>query len=137
MQHERFFSSLSRPDRAQVTALVPAEALRIHPEPILRMRAALGEQAAGVLVRQLRDDLTHRLGRVRLLHAASDFADIVKEGRAIAGMARSLGLGDLALAAEYVMDCAGRADPAALAATVGRLVRLGQTATLHFTRSGR
>lgn len=137
MQQDRFFSRLSPADGGQVTALVPAEALRIHPEPILRMHAALGEQAAGVMVQQLRDDLTHRLGRVRLLHVACEFGDIIKEGRAIAAMARTLGLGDLALAAEHVTDCAGRPDAAALAATVGRMVRLGQAATLHFTRSRR
>lgn len=116
------------PGDDSVPALVPRDALRVDAEPLLRLQAAEGAQAAHAAVARAREEIAYRVPRLAGHHAASALPDLEREARAIAAAAGPIGLTDLTLSAAAVADCARRNDPAALAATVARLIRLGQRA---------
>ncbi len=113
---------------AIVVALSLSEPLRVDAEPILRLRAAEGLQVAEATVARARDEIGHRLGRAAELYAIGSLGLLQGEARGIAESALSVGLADLTRAARHVADCAGRNDPAGLAATLARLLRLGDRA---------
>lgn len=113
---------------AAVLRLSPPVALHVDAEPLLRLRAAEGPQAAQALVARTREDLSHRLGRVAALYGQGVLPPLAAEARGIALAAHPVGLVDLARVAQHVAACCGRDDPAALAATVARLLRLGERA---------
>lgn len=125
---------MSRPDLpppapgATVTALVPAVSLRVDAEPLLRLQTTQGPQATRDLVSRTCEELDHRLGQVSAHYRDSALAALAAEARGIAAAAMPVGLTELARAAAHVSACCSRNDPAALAATVARLVRLGDRA---------
>ena len=112
----------------RIALLIPGDVLRVDAEPLLRLRAVDGPQAASERIAQAREELAYRLSRVDLHHRAGAFDDLVIDLRAIAQAAMPIGLTDLGLVAAHVQDCATRGDAAALGATLARLGRLGAQA---------
>lgn len=108
--------------------LVPAVSLRVDAEPLLRLQTAQGSQAARDLVSRTCEELGHRLARIADHYRDCAFPELAAEARGIAAAAVPVGLTELARAASHVCACTARNDPAALAATVARLVRLGDRA---------
>lgn len=113
---------------ASVTALAPQDVLRVDAEPLIRLQASQGHQAAQEAVLRAREEIALRLGRIDERFRAGDRAAVLREARGIADAAGPVGLADLVRAAGHAATCAGRNDPAALAATVARVCRLGDRA---------
>lgn len=110
---------------AAILRLSPPVVLHVDAEPLLRLQAAQGTQAAQLFVARAREDLMHRLDQAALLYRRGAIAALGAEARGIALTAHPVGLVDLALVAGHVAACCGRDDPVALAATAARLTRLG------------
>lgn len=127
-----------RPVPAQIVQLMPRSVIRIDPEPLARLQAALGPQGAEDLVCRALEDISHRLRRLSEDHASGNLDKVSRGARSIAAVSAQIGLRDLALVAGHVLDCAGqdrtgqdsvRADvDMALAATLARLFRVGRRA---------
>ena len=117
-----------RPDSAQITQLVPRDVMRIDPEPLARLQVALGPQGAEDVVCRALEDISHRLRRLSEAHLARDLDKVSRGARSIAAVSAQIGLRDLALVAGHVLDCAGRDETDALAATLARLFRVGRRA---------
>ena len=117
-----------RPDLAQIVYLMPRDVMRIDPEPLARLQVALGPQGAEDVVCRALEDISHRLRRLSEDHVARDMDKVSRGARSIAAVSAQIGLGDLALVAGHVLDCAGRGDSGALAATLARLFRVGRRA---------
>lgn len=124
---------VDRPTSAQIAQLIPRDVVRIDPEPLARLQAALGPQGAEDVVCRALEDISHRLRRLSEDYAARDMDKIARGARSIAAVSGQIGLRDLALVAGHVLECAGHdcarheAD-AALAATLARLFRVGRRA---------
>ncbi len=109
---------------ASVTALCPVDRFLVDPEPVLRLEASLGAQAAAQLFERLREDLWHRLPLMGRQYARGENGPLASNARMVAEAARCLGYMALARCAQDVVICATRRDPAALGAVVARLARL-------------
>jgi len=119
---------LSPPKDDRVAVLIHGDILRVDAEPLMRLRAVEGAQAAAERVARAREELTFRLARVDQHHRAGTYEQMATDLRAIANTALPIGLTDLGLVADHVLVCARRGDSAALGATVARLGRLGAQA---------
>lgn len=117
-----------RPTTARIAHLTPREVMRIDPEPLARLHAALGPQGAEDVVCRALEDISHRLRRLSEDHGSGDMDRIARGARSIAAVSAQIGLRDLALVAGHVLDCAGRDEAGALAATLARLFRVGKRA---------
>jgi hypothetical protein len=120
--------------RASVTALCPVEGFTIDPEPLSRLEAALGAQAAAEVVARLREDLWHRLPLMGRQYARGDHGPLAANARLVAESARCLGYSGLSRCARDVVTCATRCDPAALGAVIARLARLAGQCPLELRR---
>lgn len=119
---------IDRPISAQIAQLIPRDVMRIDPEPLARLQAALGPQGAEDVVCRALEDISHRLRRLSEDHANDDLDRVARGARSIAAVSAQIGLRDLAHVAGHVLDCAGRVDPAALDATLARMFRVGRRA---------
>lgn len=112
----------------QIVHLSPRDVMRIDPEPLARLQAALGPQGAEDVVCRALEDISHRLRRMADQQAAGQADQICRAARSIAAVATQIGLRDLAVVAGHVADCAARNDRPGLAATLARLFRVGKRA---------
>lgn len=115
-----------RPASAQIAYLPLRDVMRIDPEPLARLQAALGPQGAEDVVCRALEDISHRLRRLSEDHIARDMDKIARGARSIAAVSAQIGLRDLALVATHVLDCASRDEATALAATLARMFRVGR-----------
>ena len=104
----------------------------IDPAPPQRPLDGLLARPARERALRLRNDLTRRLDWLAPLYDVEAYDEIAKEGRAIAEIARTLGLSEMALAAEQLIDCAIHGDAAAMGATVVWACRLGNGPMILF-----
>lgn len=86
----------------------------------------LGETGAGDIVCRAMEELTHRLTEADRQYRAALFVDLRKTVRSLVGIADQVGMRGLAHGAVHVVDCIDQGDPVALAATLARLMRLGE-----------
>jgi hypothetical protein len=113
---------------AQIAQLQPRDVMRIDPEPLARLQAALGPHGAEDVVCRALEDISHRLRRLSEDYAALDMDKLARGARSIAAVSAQIGLRDLALVATHVLDCTGHGESAALAATLARMFRVGRRA---------
>jgi hypothetical protein len=116
------------PRKATVIVLRPDDTLQVDAEPLMRLRASEGAQAAADRACHVREGLQLCLARIPSLYAGSAFADLATEARAIAALAGPVGLFDIVRVSQHLLDCLSRRDPVALGAVVARLLRLGERA---------
>ncbi len=117
-----------RPLSASIAYLSLRDVMRIDPEPLAQLHAALGAQGAEDVVCRALEDISHRLRRLVEDHAQGAPDKVARGARSIAAVAAQIGLRDLSVVAGHVLDCNGRDDPAALGATLARLFRVGKRA---------
>ncbi|MBV0891205.1 hypothetical protein KTN05_04985 [Paracoccus sp. Z118] len=86
----------------------------------------LGERAAESVICAALEQLAAGLGAVRAAALSGDGAAVVAQAEAVARLAWQLGLVTLAGVAVDVGRCAEHGDQPALAATLGRLMRVGR-----------
>jgi hypothetical protein len=110
--------------RPGVTALVPGDVLHVDAEPLIRLRETEGSVATAERVAIAREAIAFRMSNLGALHRAHDLVRLAREVDLIAAAAAPIGLTDLTVVAGHVRDCLNRSDPAALGATLARLIRL-------------
>ena len=112
-----------RPDGA--IRLVHHEGLRIDSDPLLRLQSNLGPQAAALYIREAREELIDLLRLVRSAHESSSFNQLAFRCLRVGSLGLQLGFPGIRDAAANASDAAETGEPAAAAATVHRLLRLG------------
>lgn len=112
----------------KVVVLRREEGVRMDLDRLCTLRARIGLAAADAVIRRARGELAACLERLARLGGDPrwiDFGDTADCARRIAGCARQIGLTSLAHVASDVAACARGCDGPALAATLARLLRIG------------
>ena len=110
----------------RITSLEQQEPVDLDTERLEQLYLELGSNAADNVVCRALEELAARLSRVGRCHGEGRLDDMVRNARGVAAMAGQLGMHRVAAVANDVIRCTGAGDPVALAATLARLVRLGE-----------
>lgn len=110
---------------AEVSALRHEEGVRLDPDRIGALYAELGHRSAESVVCRAMEELAVRITDMQAFHARGEFEAVQRSGRLLAKVADQVGMTSLARVAGDVCHCAEGRDPAALGATLARLVRIG------------
>ncbi len=89
-----------------------------------------GQQGAERFMGRTLEDLAVRLNRAERHFQRGEFSRLSGSADGIAALARDVGLTGLARAATAVSDVADRYEPAALAATSARMMRVGEASLM-------
>ncbi len=103
-----------------------SERPQIDPEQMARLQRRLGAPTAEEVLCRALEEIAVRLSRAEREHRTAQRAKLAGSVRAIAGQAGQIGLPALARVADDVGYCLGAGDETALAATMARLVRVGE-----------
>jgi hypothetical protein len=106
--------------------VVPDETVRLEAGVLGELYLELGEAAARDVVNRAMEDLTKRLQDAGVLYRTADFLGLRKTVRAMVAVAEQVGMRSLARRAGDVVECIDVGDPVALAATLARLLRVGE-----------
>ena len=109
-----------------ITVLNPDEAVRLDAGQLNDLYLDLGDTGASDVLCRAMEELTQRLTEADRQYRSAEFRDLRKTVRSLVGIADQVGMRKLAQVAIHVVDCVDRGDPVALAATLGRLMRLGE-----------
>ncbi|MDU8910103.1 hypothetical protein [Aestuariicoccus sp. MJ-SS9] len=110
----------------QVAILAPAERAGIDRERIEELYRQLGPAGAEDVVCRAMVDLAFRMGHIDTLHRNADWAEMRKQTHTTAAVAEQIGMTALARVAGDVVRCIDDGDSVATAATLARLLRLGE-----------
>lgn len=108
-----------------ICAFFPDEIVRLEPDRLVELCLQMGERGAEDVVCRAIEELALRLGKCERLWRAQDRAGLCKCARSLIAIADQIGMTTLARVAQDVTDCADSQDPAALGATLSRLMRIG------------
>ena len=108
-----------------LTYVMPDESVRLQTYVLRALYSELGERGAQDVVTRAMEDLAQRLQDAERLYRAAEFSDLRKAVRAMVAVAEQIGMGMLAACAVHVVACIDAGDPVALAATLARLMRIG------------
>lgn len=109
----------------ELCTLVPDETVRLDPDRLAELCRQMGESGAEDVVCRAIEELALRLGQCERLWRAQDGAGLRKCARSLIAIADQVGMTMLARVAQDVTDCTDSQDPAALGATLCRLIRIG------------
>ncbi len=110
-----------------VTVLPVTETAKLDPQQLQFLNSNLGTAMAEELICRSLEELATRLGRLERAFAADDVQTTWEQARGIVAVAEQIGMVGLGRVARDVVRCAARGDATALAATVHRLMRVGET----------
>jgi len=110
--------------------LIPVEAVRLDDSRLLELYQRLGAVHAENVISNAMEDLAVRLAKVARAYEESDLETVGKTARSISAVALQVGMPALATAANNVHTLAQTDDSTALAATIARLARLGESSLL-------
>ncbi|WP_425100814.1 hypothetical protein [Tropicibacter sp. S64] len=110
-----------------VTYLAPAEEPRVEQGQIETLRNDLGLHAAEDVVCRAMEELAHRLCQLQEQSIRGPREELHKGLRALGAIADQIGLQSLSKVARDVMVCIEFGDAVAEAATIARLVRMGES----------
>ncbi|WP_039002457.1 hypothetical protein [Falsihalocynthiibacter arcticus] len=105
--------------------LRPDENVRLNPSRLTELFVQLGNRGAEDVVRRAMEELAVRLADIETAYWQGEFSKVSKGSRGLIAIADQIGLNGLAQVARHVAATASRNDPTAIAATVSRLVRMG------------
>lgn len=114
-----------QPVAAQFTVLRHAEGVRLDAERLLALYAELGQTGAEQVICTAIEELAVRLSDLQRFAMTRDMLALIRSARLLATLARQIGMRTLAQVADDVAECAAADDTNSLAATVSRLVRIG------------
>lgn len=110
------------------------EGVRLRPEPLIALYAELGDLGADRAVCRAIGDISVQLADMQRYaergDGAADRAALIRAGSALARIAAGIGMVTLARVAQDVIVATQSGDAAAQAATLARLVRIGDR-SLH------
>jgi hypothetical protein len=110
----------------QVTTLVQNEVVRLDPERLGMLYAQLGEAEAENILGRTMEELAVRLTCGERYFREGRFDDLRKVARSVAAIADQIGMHMLVRVARDVAICIDRLDGNGLAATLARLLRIGE-----------
>lgn len=109
-----------------IAQLKPTEQVRVDPDQLSGLYHDLGEVAAEDIVCRAMEELALRLAHCERLYRHEEWVDLRKSSRSLIAIADQIGMSKLASVANDVTQCIDANDKAALAATLGRLLRIGE-----------
>ena len=110
----------------QVTCLRQDETVRLDPERIAELFLQLGDHAAEDVVFRALEELAARLTHVERCYRRARHDELIRTARGLVEVAEQLGMTLLGQVAQSVIVCAEGDDDVALAATLARLLRIGE-----------
>lgn len=105
--------------------LRPDENVRLNPSRLTELFVQLGNRGAEDVVCRAMEELAVRLADIETAYWQGEFSKVSKIARGLIAIADQIGLNGLAQVARHVAATASRNDRTAIAATVSRLVRMG------------
>jgi hypothetical protein len=109
-----------------VLKIKPKETVRVDPDKLGALYAELGEFAAEDVVCRAMEELALRLSHCSRLHAAGQWGELRKCVRSLVAIAEQIGMRVLARVAGDVIETLDAGDTPAIAATLARLLRIGE-----------
>lgn len=110
----------------KVTMLMQDEAVLLDPERLGTLYAQLGEAAAEEVICRAMEEMAVRLTGAERMYREDQIAGLRKTVRCLAAIADQVGMHGLALVARDVAHCIDKGDGNGLAATLARLLRIGE-----------
>ncbi|WP_324753718.1 hypothetical protein [Roseovarius sp. Pro17] len=103
------------------------EVVRLNPDRLEELYAQLGEAGAEDVVCRALEELAVRLSHTERCHREGRLADMRKSARSLVAIADQIGMQALARVAGDVAISADNNDVVAIAATLSRLLRIGDS----------
>ena len=113
-----------------VTQIRPAEDVGVDHDRLGALYTELGHAAAEDVVCRALEELAVRLSHTERCYREAQLGDMRKSARSLIAIAEQIGMGTLANVARDVTHCIDGQDAVATAATLSRLLRIGET-SLH------
>lgn len=110
----------------QVVLLMQDERVRLDQDRLGELYAQLGEPGAEDVVCRAMEELAARLAHAARMYQQEELADLRKSARSMAAIADQIGMQLLARVARDVTACIDAGDGNGLAATLARLLRIGE-----------
>ncbi|MCB2127952.1 MAG: hypothetical protein KDE03_02455 [Rhodobacteraceae bacterium] len=101
------------------------EGVRLDPDRLAALYAELGETGAEAVIAKAMEELSSRLGEVQRLSDHGKPAELARSARLLCKVADQIGMTSFARVADDVRATADAGDHAGQAATLARLVRIG------------
>ncbi|MDX1779965.1 MAG: hypothetical protein R3256_01475 [Thalassovita sp.] len=114
----------------QVVLFAPQETIRMNRGRLGEFYRRLGDSEAEDIITRAVEALSARLAQCQRLYRAGRLAEMRRNLRTQIAIADQIGLQSVSQAAGHVLDCVERRETVALAATLARLLRIGD---LSFT----
>lgn len=109
-----------------VNILLQNEDVRLDSDRLQSLYEQLGEAGAEDVVCRAMEELAVRLSMVERLYRQDRLGEMRKATRSLMGIADQIGMGKLTRVAGDVTLCIDAGDPVAQAATLSRLLRIGE-----------
>lgn len=109
-----------------VLQLKPTELVTVDPDRLGALYHQLGEAGAEDVVCRALEELALRLGQCDRLYRTQSWDELRKSSRSLIAIAEQIGMAGLARVAGDVTRCLDQGDGTALAATLSRLIRVGE-----------
>ncbi len=110
----------------QVLQIKPLEAVHVDQDRLGALYSQLGEAGAEDVVCRALEELAMRLSHCEQLFRDGAWADLRKNSRSLIAIAEQVGMSALSQVARDVTLCIDRGDTTAVAATLSRLIRVGE-----------
>ena len=109
-----------------LTLLKQNEAVHFDPERLKELYVQLGEASAEDVVCRALEELAVRLSHTERCYREGRLLDMRKSARSLCAIADQIGMAMFSRVARDVTRCADSGDRVALAATLARLLRIGE-----------
>lgn len=110
----------------QINQLMQSETATLDHDQLGTLYAQLGAIGAEDVLRRAMEELALRLSHCERLYQQGDMGDLYKSAHSLIAIAEQIGMCKLAGVAEDVCGCVQAADAVAVAATLSRLMRVGE-----------
>ena len=109
-----------------ITQIKPQESVAVDSERLKALYAQLGDVSAEDVVCRAMEELALRLSFCDRLHRTTALVELRKSVRSLIARADQIGMSAVSEVAVHVTNCIDQNDRIALAATMGRLTRVGE-----------
>ncbi len=109
-----------------MTLLQQSEPVRLDPDRLEQLYLQLGEIGAENVVCRALEELAARLSFTERCYREDQVEDLRKSARSLVAISEQIGMQSLARVAQDVTRCIDNSDWTALAATLARLLRIGE-----------
>lgn len=110
----------------QVLQIRPTEQVDVNPDQLGVLYAQLGEAGAEDVVCRAMEELALRMAQCDRLYCGREWVDLRKNTRSLIAIAEQIGMYSVARVARDVTYCLDAEDQIAVAATLSRLIRIGE-----------